>query len=61
MPCLLLPATAGAPVPPGADAVIQVEDTERLPPAREGGPPRVRIDKAAKAGQDIRAVGSDIM
>ena len=47
--------TTGAPVPDGADAVIQVEDTERVPGAAE-----VTICKAAKAGQDIRTVGSDI-
>ncbi|KAG2449667.1 hypothetical protein HYH02_005196 [Chlamydomonas schloesseri] len=52
--------TTGAPVPPGADAVVQVEDTEKLPDG-EGGQRRVRICKAAKAGQDIRPVGSDIM
>eukprot|EP00198_Chlamydomonas_reinhardtii_P008997 XP_001698334.1 molybdenum cofactor biosynthesis protein [Chlamydomonas reinhardtii] len=49
----------GAPVPPGADAVVQVEDTEKLPDG-EGSQRRVRICKAAKAGQDIRPVGSDI-
>lgn len=47
--------TTGAPVPEGADAVIQVEDTERVPGSSE-----VTILKAAKAGQDIRTVGSDI-
>ena len=47
--------TTGAPVPKGADAVIQVEDTERVPGSSE-----VTILKAAKAGQDIRTVGSDI-
>jgi len=54
--------TTGAPVPPGADAVIQVEDTEVVQgtPQHGQGVRRVRILKAAKAGQDIRAVGSDI-
>jgi molybdopterin biosynthesis enzyme len=47
--------TTGAPVPEGADAVIQVEDTERVPGSAE-----VTIRKAATAGQDIRTVGSDI-
>lgn len=47
--------TTGAPVPTGADAVIQVEDTERVPGSSE-----VTILKAATAGQDIRTVGSDI-
>jgi gephyrin len=49
----------GAPVPEGADAVIQVEDTEKLPAGADGRP-RVRIGKAARPGQDIRPVGSDI-
>jgi gephyrin len=47
--------TTGAPVPDGADAVIQIEDTERVPGAAE-----VTIRKAARAGQDMRTVGSDI-
>lgn len=47
--------TTGAPVPNGADAVIQIEDTERVPGAQE-----VTILKAATSGQDIRTVGSDI-
>eukprot|EP00798_Chlamydomonas_sp_ICE-L_P023126 gene23126-30327_t len=52
--------TTGAPVPPGADAVIQVEDTERVEMA--DGSKRVMIKKAAKGpGQDIRPIGSDIM
>lgn len=41
--------------------MIQVEDTEPLPGAEAGGPRRVRILKAAKPGQDIRPIGSDIM
>ncbi|GFR45630.1 hypothetical protein Agub_g7038 [Astrephomene gubernaculifera] len=53
--------TTGAPVPPGADAVVQVEDTEAVQPAGgAAGERRVRINKAAKPGQDIRPVGSDI-
>ncbi len=50
---------AGAPVPPGADAVIQVEDTEKLPPGPDGKP-RVKILKASKPDLDIRQIGSDI-
>lgn len=55
----------GAPVPPGADAVVQVEDTTPAAAAAaagaaEGGQKRVCINKAAKPGQDIRPVGSDI-
>jgi hypothetical protein len=47
--------------------VIQVEDTEVVTPADSkaaaGGQQqqkRIRVDKAAKPGQDIRPVGSDI-
>lgn len=47
--------TTGAPVPPGADAVVQVEDTEPLPASSE-----VKINVAATPGQDIRTVGSDV-
>ena len=58
----------GAPVPPGADAVVQVEDTAAAaaaPAAAAAGEgsqqqKRVSILKAAKPGQDIRPVGSDI-
>jgi gephyrin len=46
-------------VPPGADAVVQVEDTEKLPPGPDGQR-RVRILKAAQPGLDIRQIGSDI-
>ncbi len=49
--------TTGAPIPAGADAVVQVEDTERL--ASPNGT-RVRIHKSVRAGEDIRTVGSDV-
>ncbi|MEW5308598.1 MAG: hypothetical protein WDW38_000543 [Sanguina aurantia] len=62
--------TTGAPVPEGADSVIQIEDVIRLPApeasSTDGGAvplpaaSQVRILKAAKQGQDIRAIGSDI-
>ena len=55
--------TTGAPVPPGADAVVMVEHSAPVEGAgeREGGGPRaVRITEPASAGLDIRAVGSDI-
>ncbi|KAF8056231.1 CNX1 [Scenedesmus sp. PABB004] len=52
--------TTGAPVPPGADAVVKVEDTEPGAPAGDGQPRRVVIRAAAKPGQHIRPVGSDI-
>lgn len=49
----------GGPVPDGADAVVQVEDTEFLG-AGPSGARRVRINKAAPPGCDIRKVGSDV-
>eukprot|EP00029_Vermamoeba_vermiformis_P008311 TRINITY_DN3849_c0_g1_i1.p1 TRINITY_DN3849_c0_g1~~TRINITY_DN3849_c0_g1_i1.p1 ORF type:complete len:426 (-),score=130.06 TRINITY_DN3849_c0_g1_i1:558-1835(-) len=52
--------TTGAPVPPGANAVIQVEDTVLIKGA-SAELDRVRILKAAsKPNQDIRPIGSDI-
>lgn len=53
--------TTGAPVPPGADAVIQVEDTELIESSNQGRKEvRIRILEEVKVGQDIRAVGFDI-
>lgn len=46
--------TTGAPVPAGADAVVMVEDTEKV------GDSCLRIFKAAKSRQHIREIGSDI-
>ena len=67
--------TTGAPVPRGADAVIQIEDTRavaadgapsappadarRAPPVKAGGKVEILL-ASSKVGQDIRAVGSDI-
>jgi gephyrin len=45
--------TTGAPLPPGADAVVQIERTAQT----AGG---VRIDDVPRAGQNIRRVGSDL-
>jgi gephyrin len=45
--------TTGAPLPPGADAVVQIEHTEQTP----GG---VRIGETPRAGQNIRPIGSDL-
>ncbi|SDM53956.1 molybdopterin molybdotransferase [Oryzisolibacter propanilivorax] len=55
----LQPGTAariftGAPVPPGADAVVMQEDCEAL----EDG--RVRVRAVPRAGQNIRRAGEDI-
>lgn len=44
----------GAPIPPGADAVVMVEQTE---PVRASG---VRIGAVATAGQHVRPPGSDM-
>lgn len=51
----------GAPLPPGADAVIPVEDTDFT--AREAGTPApevVNLLRAAVAGENIRPRGSDL-
>jgi molybdenum cofactor synthesis domain-containing protein len=45
--------TTGAPLPPGADAVVQVEKTERIGD-------RVRINDSPRPGQNIRPIGSDL-
>ncbi len=44
----------GAPMPKGADAVVMVEDTQRI------GDDRVSIGKAAKLKDAIRDAGSDV-
>lgn len=43
----------GAPVPAGADSVVQVEWTD-------GGTATVRIDRATRSGQNIRLAGEDV-
>jgi molybdenum cofactor synthesis domain-containing protein len=45
----------GAPVPAGADAIVMVEDTERV----DGGA-RVRILRTVEPGVAVRAVGDDV-
>eukprot|EP00760_Papus_ankaliazontas_P038073 PhM_4_TR8844/c0_g3_i1/m.55981/K15376/GPHN; gephyrin len=53
--------TTGSAVPDGADAVIQVEDTELVDAdAASDREISIRIKKAAKVGQDIRPVGTDM-
>ena len=44
----------GAPIPPGVDAVVMVEDSEPV------GPDRVRLTRSVSAGEAIRAAGSDV-
>eukprot|EP01134_Creolimax_fragrantissima_P007587 CFRG7587T1 len=53
--------TTGAPIPEGADAVVQVEDTEIVESSADGRVElKVRILAKAMRGQDIRQPGSDI-
>ncbi|KAL4578527.1 hypothetical protein LXL04_014651 [Taraxacum kok-saghyz] len=51
--------TTGGPIPDGADAVVQVEDTQLLESA-SSEPKRVRILVKTSKGIDIRPVGCDI-
>ncbi len=44
----------GAPIPPGCDAIVMVEDTERI------GTDGVRIHRSVSAGDAIRDAGSDV-
>ncbi|XP_075699763.1 gephyrin isoform X24 [Rhinoderma darwinii] len=64
MPGQVMRVTTGAPIPCGADAVVQVEDTELI---RESDDflqgteeLEVRILVQARPGQDIRPIGHDI-
>jgi len=50
--------TTGAPLPAGADAVVMVEETEKLPAAN--GKDRVRVRQGVHRGDDVRPVGSDL-
>lgn len=45
----------GAPIPPGADAVVMVEDSERL------GDTGVRLHAGAEPGDAVRPAGSDVV
>jgi molybdopterin molybdotransferase len=45
----------GAPIPAGADAIVMVEDTERL----DGGS-RVRVLRPVDAGSAVRGAGDDV-
>ncbi|KAI3746764.1 hypothetical protein L6452_09203 [Arctium lappa] len=51
--------TTGGPIPDGADAVVQVEDTQLVEGA-SSEPKRVRILVKTNKGVDIRPVGCDI-
>jgi molybdopterin molybdotransferase len=50
----------GAPIPPGADAVVMIEDTDADQRSTDV-PSRVKVFKAMKSGENIRRHGSDIV
>ncbi|ODM89039.1 Gephyrin, partial [Orchesella cincta] len=53
--------STGAPVPPGANAVVQIEDTLLIEKTEDGNDEKViRVTKPVKKAQDIRPIGSDI-
>ncbi|XP_039598204.1 gephyrin isoform X7 [Polypterus senegalus] len=61
MPGQVMRVTTGAPIPCGADAVVQVEDTELIRESEDGTEElEVRILVQARPGQDIRPIGHDI-
>lgn len=50
--------TTGAPIPPGADAVVMVEESTSLPAVN--GQRQVRIGRQVRVSDDIRKIGADI-
>ncbi|XP_072378222.1 gephyrin [Diabrotica undecimpunctata] len=53
--------STGAPLPSGADAVVQVEDTSIVKASPDGSLELIiKIEIAPKLGQDIREIGSDV-
>ena len=50
--------TTGAPLPAGADAVVMIEETERLETGANA--PRIRIKEQVQSGADVRPVGVDV-
>ncbi len=51
----------GAPIPPGADAVIPLEETDQYPTQLESPlPPHVTVFNLCEAGQYIRPQGQDV-
>jgi gephyrin len=50
--------TTGAPLPAGADAVVMVEETEKL--STNNVHPKVRVHHGVRAGADVRPIGSDM-
>ena len=52
-PGLAMRIMTGAPIPSGADAVVQLEDTD-------GGVARVEVHKPARSGEHVRRAGEDL-
>lgn len=50
----------GAPVPPGADAVLMQEDCTLTPQSDASAQPQVRFDKVPMRSQNIRRAGEDV-
>jgi len=50
----------GAPVPPGADAVVMQEDCELLSDGSDAAPARIRVKGVPLPGQHIRHAGEDV-
>lgn len=50
----------GAPVPPGADAVLMQEDCTLLPEPNAQGLPQVQLNALPVLGQNIRRAGEDV-
>lgn len=50
----------GAPLPPGFDRVIPVEDVDVLEREADGRPRQIRIEFAPRPGQHVRRAGQDI-
>jgi gephyrin len=50
--------TTGAPLPAGADAVVMVEETQKL--AESNGQSQVRVRQQVRTGADVRPTGSDL-
>lgn len=58
----IISISTGAPVPQGADAVVQIEDTTLVQASPDGSRElNVEINVAPKLYQDIRMVGSEIL
>jgi molybdopterin molybdotransferase len=65
LPGPLAPGTAarimtGAPIPPGADAVVPVEDTDDRRDRVGRAPAVIGIRQAPSAGQNVRPAGQDV-